>query len=45
MGHLLRERKKKKENSTACDSMDGPGEHYAMWNKPVRKIQIPYDFT
>ena len=45
MGHLLRERKKKKENSTVCDSMDEPGEHYAMWNKPVRKIQIPYDFT
>ena len=22
-----------------------PGEHYAKWNKPVRKRQIPYDFT
>ena len=25
--------------------MDGPGEHYAQWNKPVREWQIPYDFT
>ena len=25
--------------------MDGPGEHYAKWNKPVRERQIPYDFT
>ena len=24
-------------------SMDGPGEHYAKWNKPVRERQIPYD--
>ena len=23
--------------------MDGPGEHYAKWNKPVREGQIPYD--
>ena len=22
---------------TICDSMDGPGEHYAKWNKPVRE--------
>ena len=27
-----------------CDSMDGPREHYAKWNKPVRERQIPYDF-
>ena len=27
-----------------CNSIDGPGEHYAKWNKPVREIQIPYDF-
>ena len=26
-----------------CDNVDGPGEHYAMWNKPVREQQIPYD--
>ena len=24
---------------------DGPREHYAKWNKPVRERQIPYDFT
>ena len=35
----------KKENFTFCDSMDGPGEHYATWNKPVRERQIPYDLT
>ena len=27
---------KKKENFTLCNSMDGPGEHYSKWNKPVR---------
>ena len=36
---------KKEGNLTLCDSMDGPGEHYAKWNKPVRERQIPYDFT
>ena len=36
---------KKEENCTLCDSMDGTGEHYAMWNKPVRERQITYDFT
>ena len=35
----------KKQNFTLCDSMDGPGEHYAKWNKPVRERQIPSDFT
>ena len=25
--------------------MDGPGAHYAKWNKPVRERQVPYDFT
>ena len=25
--------------------MNGLGEHYAKWNKPVRERQIPYDFT
>ena len=29
----------------ATDSMDGPEEYYAKWNKPVRERQIPYDFT
>ena len=28
---------KKEENFTLCDSMDGPGEYYAKWNKPVRE--------
>ena len=36
---------KKEENVTLCNSMDGHGEHYAEWNKPVRERQIPYDFT
>ena len=27
------------------DSMDGTGEHYAKWNKPGGKRQIPYDLT
>ena len=36
---------KKKKNFTLCKSMDGPGEHYAKWKKPVRERQIPYDFT
>ena len=36
---------KKEENFTLCDSVDGPGEHYAKWNKPVKEKQIPYDFT
>ena len=27
-----------KENFTLCNSMDGPGEHYAKWNKPVREF-------
>ena len=28
-----------------CNSMDGSGEYYAEWNKPVRERQIPYAFT
>ena len=35
----------KKEKSTLCNSMDGPGEHYAKWNKPFRERYIPFDFT
>ena len=35
----------KKEIFTLCNSMDGPGEHYAKQNKPVRERQVPYDFT
>ena len=30
---------------TLCSSMDGSGEHYAKWNKPGGKKQIPYDLT
>ena len=37
--------KKNKENFTLCDSMDGPGEHFVKWNKPIGERQIPYDFT
>ena len=36
---------KKEGNLTFCNSMDEAGEYYAEWNKPVRKRQIPYDFT
>ena len=25
--------------------MDGSGDHYAKWNKPVSERQIPYDLT
>ena len=35
----------KKENFTLCGSVDGPGDHYVKWNKPVRESQMPYDFT
>ena len=27
----------KEGNLTLCDSMDGPGEYYAQWNKPVQE--------
>ena len=30
---------KRKENFTICNSIDGPWEHYAKWNKPVRERQ------
>ena len=43
---LLGYKKRKKEGNLAlCDSKDGPGEHYAKWNKPVGERQVPYDFT
>ena len=38
-------KEKRKENFTLFDSIDGPGECYAKWDKPVRERQIPYDFT
>ena len=36
---------KERKNFTLCESLGGPGEHYAKWNKPVRERQTPYDFT
>ena len=48
MGHLhngILLSHKKEGNVILCNSMDGPGEHYAKWNKPVRERQIPCDFT
>ena len=47
MGHLhngILLGHKKEENFTLC-GMNGPGEHYAEWNKPVRERQTLYDFT
>ena len=35
----------KERSPTLCDLMDGTGEHYAKWNKPGSKRQIPYDLT
>ena len=37
--------RKKEENLTIYDSMKGPGEHYAKWNKPGSERKIPYDLT
>ena len=33
---------KKEENCTLCNIIDGPGEHYVKWNKPVRERQIRF---
>ena len=35
---------KKQGSLTFCNSMDGPGENYAKYNKPVRERQITYAF-
>ena len=35
--------RKKEGAPTLCDSMDGTGEHYAKWNRPGSKRQIPLD--
>ena len=32
--------KKKKKNIATCNSMDGPWQHYAKWNKSDRERQI-----
>ena len=37
--------RKKEGTPTFCDSMGGPREYYAKWNKPGGKRQIPYDLT
>ena len=36
---------RKKGAPTLCERVGGTGEHYAKWNKPVSKRQIPYDLT
>ena len=36
---------REKEAPTLYDSIDGTGEHYAKWNKPGGKRQIPHDLT
>ena len=33
----------KEGNFSFCSSLDGPREHYAKWNKPVRKGKAPCD--
>ena len=38
-------KKRKEEDLTLCNSEDGPGKHYARWNKPITERQIPYDLT
>ena len=48
MGHLhngILLNRKKEENFALCNSMDGAGEHYVKWHKPVRERQVPYDLT
>ena len=34
---------KKNKNLTLFNSVDGSGEHYTKWNKPVRERQIPHE--
>ena len=38
-------KKKRGGNITFSDSMDGSGDYYTKWNKPVRERQITYDLT
>ena len=37
--------RKKGGAPTFRDSMDGPGEYYNKWNKPLNERKIPYDIT
>ena len=39
------EAERKKELLPFANTMDGNGDYYAKWNKPVDKRQIPYDLT
>ena len=36
---------KKRWNTAICNTMDGPWEYDAKWNKSVRKSEDPCDFT
>ena len=48
VGHLHNEMllgHKKEGSLTIYNTMDGPRVNYAMWNKPVREREVPYDFT
>ena len=36
---------KERRAPTLHKSMNGSGEHYAKWNKPGDKRQIPYELT
>ena len=37
--------RKKEGAPTVCNSMDGSRQHYAKWNKPGGKIEIPYEWN
>ena len=43
--YYLTIKKEKKRKFYLFDSKDGPGEHYAKYNKTVRERQISYGFT
>ena len=48
MAHLhngILHTRKRERAPTLHNSMNGPGEHYAMWNKPGSERQTPYDLT
>ena len=37
--------RKKEGTPTIWDNIDGTGEYYAKWNKPVGEKYVPYDLT
>ena len=43
--NIILHSRKKEGAPTLHNSMDGTGEHYANWNKPVSERQMAYDFT